>query len=127
MEVAGLAVDAGVCPPIAAGDIIEGDDPDIMGDPDMPGDIIMGDPDMPGDFIIGDPDMGDPDMLLAGALAAAHAYGIKSVFVQACQSVLHPLPVDHHRGGRDTPCTRRPSAATHASGGAIPYLNACCC
>jgi len=70
VEVAGLAVDAGVCPPIDEGDIIEGDDPDIMGDPDMPGDIIMGDPDMPGDFIIGDPDMGDPDMLLAGALAA---------------------------------------------------------
>ena len=102
VDAAGLAVEAGVCPPIAAGDIIEGDDPDIMGDPDMPGDIIMGDPDMPGDFIIGDPDMGDPDMLLAGALAAAHAYGIKSVFVQACQSVLHLSRWIITRGTRHT-------------------------
>ena len=110
MEVAGLAVDAGVCPPIDEGDIIEGDDPDIMGDPDMPGDIIMGDPDMPGDFIIGDPDMGDPDMLAAGALAAAHAYAIQ-VSLHASMSVSTSSQLEDHREGGET------RLALKASGG----------
>jgi len=123
VEVAGLAVDAGVCPPIDEGDIIEGDDPDIMGDPDMPGDIIMGDPDMPGDFIIGDPDMGDPDMLLAGALAAAHAYEIKSASMSVNTSSL----LEDHQEGDETRLALKAFKATHANGGAILYLNACCC